>query len=84
VNASVKTAHAVEHNLIQRTLEVWQPRLGRDLTREDARQITENMVGFFEILNKWRIGETTVLSTVSEYTIDAGAESKPTTERAKR
>ena len=35
---------------IARTRQVWQPRLGRDLTNEDARQITQNVTGFFAIL----------------------------------
>jgi hypothetical protein len=38
---------------IGRTREVWQPRLGRDLSREDARQIVENVTGFFSILHEW-------------------------------
>jgi hypothetical protein len=46
-------------SLIERTLEVWAPRLGCDLSGEDARQIAENMVGFFKILNEWRIREAT-------------------------
>src|SRR2546423_15602034 len=33
---------AVEKNVIDRTREVWKPRLGHDLSREDARQIAEN------------------------------------------
>ena len=40
-------------NLIRRTRAVWQPRLGRDLSREDARQIAENMTGFFSVLAEW-------------------------------
>jgi hypothetical protein len=32
---------------IARTREVWQPRLGRDLTDEAARQIMHNVTGFF-------------------------------------
>jgi hypothetical protein len=35
---------------IVRTRKVWQPRLGRDLTDEDARQITLNFTGFFGVL----------------------------------
>ncbi len=40
-------------NLIRRTPEIWQPRTGRDLTDEDARQISENVTGFFAILTEW-------------------------------
>jgi hypothetical protein len=49
----VKQSHAANDNLIDRTCEVWKPRLGRDVSREDARQIAENITGFFGILAKW-------------------------------
>ena len=39
--------------MTDRTHRVWQPRLGRDLSREDARQIAENVAGFFAILAEW-------------------------------
>lgn len=39
--------------LIERTLEVWQPRAVRQLTREDARQMVENIAGFFHLLLVW-------------------------------
>jgi len=38
---------------IARTREVWQPRLGRDITDEDARQIMHNVNGFFGVLAEW-------------------------------
>lgn len=38
---------------IDKTLAVWQPRTLRVLTSEDARQITENVAGFFGLLLKW-------------------------------
>jgi hypothetical protein len=41
------------NNLIDRTIALWQPRLGREITREDARQIVENVTGFFSILHEW-------------------------------
>jgi hypothetical protein len=44
-------------DFIRRTREVWQPRLGRDLSREDARQIAENMTGFFSVLAEWSRAE---------------------------
>ena len=50
----MKTPHAANDNLknelIGRTQQVWQPRLGRDLSREDARQIAENVTGFFSVV----------------------------------
>jgi hypothetical protein len=57
----VKSSHAANDNLkdelIGRTHEVWQPRLGRDLSSEDARQIAENVTGFFAILAEWSRAE---------------------------
>lgn len=40
-------------DLIQHTIRVWEPRLGRPLSEEDARQILENVVGFFRVLHSW-------------------------------
>jgi len=37
----------------QRTFELWQPRASRKLTEEDAREMTENMDGFFRLLAEW-------------------------------
>jgi hypothetical protein len=52
----VPTKRATEQ-LIDRTLEVWQPHTSRVLTREDARQIIENIVGFFSALRDWHAAE---------------------------
>jgi hypothetical protein len=38
---------------IARTRQIWQPRIGRNLTDEDARQINENITGFFGVLAEW-------------------------------
>ena len=53
MRSSVKPSHAANDNLTDRTRQVWQPRFGRDLSREDARQIAENVTGFFAILAEW-------------------------------
>jgi hypothetical protein len=37
----------------QRTRELWQPRTSRPLTEEDARELAENMSGFFRLLAEW-------------------------------
>jgi hypothetical protein len=47
--------HEARAKLLDRTLEVWQPRTSRKLTREDARQIVENVTGFVRILLEWEI-----------------------------
>jgi len=54
----VNPSHAANDNLIDRTCEVWQPRLGRDLSREDARQIAENVTDFFSVLAEWSKAES--------------------------
>ncbi len=40
-------------NLIDTTIELWRRRLRRNLSRDDARQIVENVAGFFNVLNEW-------------------------------
>jgi hypothetical protein len=61
VRSSVKTSHAANDNLkdelIRRAREVWQPRLGRDLSPEDARQIAANVTGFLSVLAEWSRAE---------------------------
>jgi hypothetical protein len=56
----VKTPNATNDNLIDRTRQVWQPRIGRNLTDEDTRQIAENVTGFFSILAEWARAETPI------------------------
>jgi hypothetical protein len=56
----VKPPYVANDDLIDRTRAVWQRRLGRDLSREDARQIAENVTGFFAILGEWSRAEMPV------------------------
>jgi hypothetical protein len=53
VRSSMQLTEAVDHNLIKRTQEIWRPRAGDNLTDGDARQIIENVTGFFPILAEW-------------------------------
>ncbi len=53
----MKTPHTLDDNLIDRTIETWQPRADRTLSREDGRQIIENVSGFFSILAEWSQAE---------------------------
>jgi len=42
--------------MIKKTLKTWQPKydeIGVKLTEEDAREILDNLTGFFEILHRW-------------------------------
>jgi hypothetical protein len=70
----VKPSHAANDNLIDWTREVWKPRLGRDLSPEDARQIAEKVTGFFAILAEWSRAEVPVPAndTTKTSTSDAG------------
>lgn len=49
----MQTTSSTDTAFIEHTLKVWQPRLERQLTSEDARQIVENVTGFFAILGRW-------------------------------
>jgi hypothetical protein len=40
------------------TIAFWQPIAGRKLSHEDARQIRENLTGFFCLLMEWDEAET--------------------------
>ena len=57
VRSSMKRLDAANDNQrgthIARTRQIWQPRLGRDLTDEDARQIMHDVSGFFSVLAEW-------------------------------
>ena len=54
MRSSVKAANDNLHDeLIERTHEVWQPRLGRDLSRDEAKQIAASVTGFFAVLAEW-------------------------------
>ncbi|OPH82910.1 hypothetical protein [Nitrobacter vulgaris] len=56
---------------IARTRQIWQPRTGRDLTDEDARQIMHNVTGFFGVLAEWSRAERLAAAN------DAAAPAKP-------
>jgi hypothetical protein len=48
---------ALSDSFLEATIEFWQPSAHRNLTREDAREIVENMTGFFSVLRQWREAE---------------------------
>jgi hypothetical protein len=49
----VEKPGAANNSLIDRTVGIWQARYSRELSREDVRQIVENVTGFFSILQEW-------------------------------
>ena len=46
-------------NLIDVTMRLWRRRLRRDISREDARQLIEDVTGFFDVLTEWEQASTT-------------------------
>jgi hypothetical protein len=56
----VKPSEAANDKLINSTITLWRTRLRRDLSREDARQIVENVTGFFNVLAEWSRAELPV------------------------
>jgi hypothetical protein len=53
----MKSSPAANDNLIEKTRRLWHSRLGRDVSREGARQIAENVTGFFAVLAEWSHAE---------------------------
>ncbi|CDX55612.1 conserved hypothetical protein [Mesorhizobium plurifarium] len=43
----------VDEAFLERTTRLFEARLGRSLSTEDARQIVDNVSGFFRILAEW-------------------------------
>jgi hypothetical protein len=43
----------VKDSILKKTVEVWQPLTKEKLTEEDAREIIDNITGFFSVLKKW-------------------------------
>ena len=35
------------------TVEFWSRKTGKPVTREEAREMVENIIGFFEVLDEW-------------------------------
>ena len=52
-NGANPPAELVTNGFLFRTVGVWQPKSGRDLTPEDAREIISNASGFFRVLAEW-------------------------------
>jgi hypothetical protein len=44
---------AIKHKVTDQTLAFWQLRSARTLCAEDARQMVENVSGFFSLLTEW-------------------------------
>jgi hypothetical protein len=60
------TNSAFSTQLLDETIAFWQPRVGRELSREDARQILENLTGFFRTLARWEAEEQAPVAEPTE------------------
>ena len=52
-------------DFLDHTIDVWQPYTDRPLTREDAREIAQNVTGFFRILREWAEEERTAATSAA-------------------
>ena len=68
----MKPSSAVNDHLVDQTIALWQPRIGRELTQEDARQIIENVTGFFSLLRKWSRAKPTSSNDAHELVAASG------------
>lgn len=54
--------NAGDPDIYDRAIEVFQPRTARTLSREDAREISHNLTGFFSVLLEWHHAEQAELA----------------------
>jgi hypothetical protein len=64
-----------KEQFIDRTIEVWQPRTSKVLTREVARQIVENVTGLFSILMEWEVAEQHTDNKINRSKLEADCHS---------
>ncbi len=57
---------AIDDSFLDETIRLFQARTNRPLNKEDARQIVENMIGFFQILAEWDQQERAGIKTCSD------------------
>lgn len=50
---SRKPSHVRDNEAIDHAITVFEPRLGRTLTRQEGREIHRRVVGFFSVLLEW-------------------------------
>jgi hypothetical protein len=51
---------------LDETVTFWQPLSSHPLNREDAREIVENMTGFFSVLREWAEADLRAARSVPE------------------
>jgi len=63
---------AANDNFLHRTIALWRHRMGREVSREEARQMAENVTGFFSVLDDWSRGETCTAANENEQPTASG------------
>lgn len=58
--------------VLDEAIEFWEGRLGRKLSREDARQIIENLTGFFRVLDRWQNPNHATVTAVESHGEEQG------------
>ena len=66
---------------VRTALRLWQPRVSRPLSEEDAREIAENLLGFFRVLAEWDSKERSAISAADN---EAASAPSPRTMRKPR
>lgn len=54
-NDVAEGARASDCDYLELTRQFWQPYADRELTREDAREMAHNLIGYFTVLREWSI-----------------------------
>jgi hypothetical protein len=62
VRSSVKLSEPAQYDLISRTIGLWQLRYRRNLSRDEARQIAQNVTSFLLILHEWARAEASAVA----------------------
>lgn len=81
VNSDEQGVSGRDVDQVRTALRLWQPRASRPLSEEDAREIAENLLGFFRVLAEWDSKE---ISTVSAADNEAASAPSPRTTREPR
>jgi hypothetical protein len=60
-------------NIIDETARFWSDRAKRAISQEDARQIVENITGFFSVLAEWEAAERQAITCSVETDVTESA-----------
>jgi hypothetical protein len=81
VDSDEQGASGRDADQVRTALRLWQPRASRPLSEEDAREIAENLLGFFRVLAEWDSKERSAISAADN---EAASAPSPRTTREPR